>query len=473
MAAECDPNNPFSAAGCLIDDIATGIDDTIKGVSGVVSFAQDPFGATLQALKDGAKSLTTEVLPFLTTAIQPDLSAGFFLRAYAVSFAAAIFVMVLIMIGLFVRTAKGTMAGRDLVQSIAQYTPIFLVGTMFGPLAGILLVKLFHALTDSVIVWAMGSAQQIIDGLVALIDKIDPLATPGGVILAIILMLAMLIGLLFVLVILLCQLVTLYFTGVIIPLFLVWMIDPERRRLALGMVGLWVGILAAHPLLFFLLGFAFSIMGDTIITAGEKDGMQTVVTFVVALIAIYLAAFSPLVMMKFAPLLQAAFTPSASAGMSGGNTTIGHSNVTDATNEYGNGGREPSQPRPAPGGSGGGSSSSTTNTDTTTDKKLSEATAANESAPETAEAVPVGAQSAATGAEGVAGVEGAEGTAAGLAEAGAAESATGVGAAVGVPTMIAAAGAAAADAAKRGADGAVNQATAPMDGDSPIGGSNL
>lgn len=470
MATDCDPTNPFEAAGCIIDDIG----NTIEGVGSVVSFAQDPFAATLGYMKDGATSLTTDVLPFLTTAIQPDLSAGFFIRAYAVSFAAAIFVMVLIMISLMVRTAKGQMAGRDLVQSLAQYAPMFLIGTMFGPLAGIILVKLFHALTDSVITWAMGSVQNIIDGLVALIAKIDPAATPGGVILAIFLMFMLLLGLLFILVILLCQLVTLYFAGVIIPLFLVFIIDPERRSLGLGMAGLWVGILASHPLLFFLLGFAFSIMGDVMVTAGEKDGMQTLVTFVVALIAIYMAAASPLLLMKFAPLVQSAFTPSVGGGGGGGSNnsnTIGHTNITDATNEYGNGGRE--SYATSQGGSGGGSGSSSSSTATSTDRTLSEAAATNESVPERGETAPVGANSAAAGVNTGAAAEGAETGAAGLAEAAAAESSTGVGAAVGVPTLIAAAGVAAVDATKRGADGAVTQATAPMDGDSTLGGSNL
>ncbi|MBT2486935.1 hypothetical protein J7E28_19755 [Microbacterium sp. ISL-108] len=424
-------------------------------------------------MKDGAKSLTTDVLPFLTTALQPDLSAGFFIRAYAISFAAAILVMVVILISLFVKTAKGEMAGRDLVQSLAQYAPLFLIGTMFGPLAGLLLVSLFHALTDSVIAWAMGSAQQIIDGLIALIDKIDPAATPGGVILAIILMLLLLIGLLFVIVILLCQLVTLYFTGVIIPLFLVFMIDPERRGVGLGMAGLWLGILAAHPLLFFLLGFAFSIMGDTIVTVGEKDGLQTLVTFVVALIAIYMAALSPLALMKFAPVLQGAFTPSSSGSGSSSGNTIGPSNITQAGNEYGNGGSETSSTtttqttQTTTGGSG-----SSTSTDST-DKTLSEASSTNESAPTSRETAPVGAGGSASGAGAAGSAEAAESGATGLAEAGAAESSTGAGAAVGVPTLIAAAGVAAAETAKKGADGAVAQATAPMEDSNTLGGSSV
>lgn len=460
-ATECD--NPIAAVGCFINDVTDGVGDVVEGVGGVVSFAQDPFGATLKALKDGAKSLTTDVLPFLTTALQPDLSAGFFVRAYAAAFAAAVLVLMIIMIGLFVKTGKGNMAGRDLVESIAGYVPMFFIGAMYGPLAGIILVNLFHALTDGVIKFVMGSAQQIIDGLIALIDKIDPVATPGGVIVGIVLMFLLLIGLLLVVVILLCQLVTLYFSGVLIPLLLVWLANPDRRNLALGGAGLWVGVLASHPLLFFLLGFAFSIMGDTLVTIGEKDGLQTLVTFVVALIAIYMAALSPLLMMKFAPFLAPVFMPSPSSG-GGGGGDVGHSNMTDATNEYGNGGREGSDQSSSSTSTDGGGSGSSSSTNNSTDKTLQEAAANNESGPGGREKAPVGAESAAEGAEAGEAAAAGESTAAGLAEAGAAESATGAGAAVGVPTLVAAAAVGAADAAKRGADSAVDQATAPMDG---------
>ena len=87
-APKCD--NPIAAIGCFVQDVTDNVRDAGNVINGAVTFAQDPFGATLKALKDGAKSLATDVLPALTTAIQPDLSAGFFLRAYAVSFAAAI-----------------------------------------------------------------------------------------------------------------------------------------------------------------------------------------------------------------------------------------------------------------------------------------------------------------------------------------------------------------------------------------------
>lgn len=467
-------NSPLGPAGCIADDIVNGIGDVGNSIGGAISFAQDPFGATLKALRDGVHSLTSDVLPVLTTAIQPDLSAEFFLNAYRISFAAAVFVMVLLLMSLFVRTGRGDMAGRELVQAVAFYTPLFLIGAMFGPLAGIMLVNLFHALAESVIAWGTaGQAQAIIDGLLALTDRMDPAAVPGGVILAIILMLLMLVGLLFVLIILLCQLVTLYFTGVIVPLFLALLIDPARRQAGLRYVGLWVGILAAHPLLFFFLGFAFSIMGGSINTFGAqgKNELQTLVTFIVALIAIYIAAFSPLLLMKFAPLIPAmasAATGGGGGGRSSGgdNNTVGPSSVTDATNQYGSGGRESS------------SESSSTNTTTTTESKTSstsesttDPTLTNTDTPSGEPETPVGARTGAgSGATAAEGAGGAEAGATGLAEAGAAESGTGAGAAIGIPTLAAAAAVAAAEKAKETGDKAASHAVAPMD-DTSLDGS--
>lgn len=474
-------DNILTQAACNIgngvNDITTGVTDTVEGV---VTFAQNPYVATLNALKDGAKSLTSDLLPTLTTAIQPDLSSGFFINAYRISFGAAVFAMVLILVGLMVRTAKGEMAGRDLAQSLFQYTPMFLIGAMFGPLAGIALVGLFHALTNAVIAWGTaGQADAIVNTLLALFDDMDPTALPGGVILAIILMLLMLVGLVIVLVILICQLVTLYFTGIIIPLFLVFMIDPERRQMALGFVGLWVGILAAHPLLFFFLGFAFSIMADTLLTIGDGDGLQMLVTFIVALIAIYMAALSPLALMKFAPALQGVSMPKSNGGGGGGGRPIGHKNLTDATNEYGNGGRESNNTTTTQSTMGVRNGSAASSTEAT-DNPLSNATAANESAPTSREKDTAGAGSAGGGSSSASKAESAESGGSVLANAGAAKSSASAGAAAaeaegaaatGGATLLVEAGVSAAQTAKKGADGAVAQATAPMD-DNTLGGSS-
>jgi len=459
-----------TAANEQCDNFICDLGGLGESIGGAVNYWQDPFGNTFKALQDAASGLAKDVLPALTEATLPDLSADWFLRAYAISFATAIFAAVLLLIPQILRTARGTMAGRDLAESIGLYFPLFLVGAMFGPMFGILLVQFFHALSNVFISWGVaGSYSQVIAQMESLIDTTDPGTLTGGVFIACVLMLLMVIGLFLVVLMLIVQLVTLYFTGVLIPLGLVWIIDPTKRTFGLRLVALWLGILAAHPLLFFLLGFAFNMMAGSIVTIGQNDPLQTLVTFLVAIIALFMAALSPLLLLKFAPVIPTGMGGTSGPALSG--STIGSQNMTDAGSKYGS-------------TSDGGSSTSTSSTSTaTSDAEPSTAQASgpggglSEAASRAADSSAgsesaIGARAGATaGAEGAAGAAGATAGAEGLAAAGAAESATGVGAAIGVPTLIAAAAVGAAEKARQVGEAASNQAVAPMDDQgSNIGG---
>jgi hypothetical protein len=214
------------------------VGNTINGVAGAVSYWSDPWGNTYKALRDAANGLATQLLPQLTSATLPDLTVDWFLNAYKVSFAAAIFGAVLLLIPQLLRTAQGTQSGRELFESIGLYFPVFLVGAMFGPAIGILLVNFFHALSDSLAAWGISSSvEEVNKRFTAMLSEQDPLAIAGGVPVAVLLMFLMLCGLFFVLLVLVVQLVTLYFAGVLIPLGLLWIIDPRRRSSVSGWSG--------------------------------------------------------------------------------------------------------------------------------------------------------------------------------------------------------------------------------------------
>ncbi|SIO30372.1 hypothetical protein [Agromyces cerinus] len=454
-------NEPCNDILCEIG----GIGDAIGGVA---NFWSDPWGNTFKALKDAAASLAKDVLPALTESTLPDLTAEWFLSAYAVAFAMAILAAIVLLIPQIVKTARGTMAGRDLLESIGLYFPLFLVGAMFGPMFGYILVNFFHALSNVFIEWGIaGSYSQVITRMESLINTTDPATLTGGVFLACVLMLLMVIGLFLVVLMLIVQLVTLYFTGVLIPLGLVWIIDPTKRTFGLRLVQVWIGILAAHPLLFFLLGFAFYIMSGSIVTLGENPPLQTLVTFLVAIIALFIAALSPLLLLKFAPVIPTGMGGTNGPAISG--SPIGSNNMTDAGNKYG---------QSSDGGSGSNSSRSSTSSTSDAEPSTVEGSGPGSSGGGLSE---VAASRAAAGGAGEAGAAGAAGAGAGagsaaagaegLAAAGAAESATGVGAAIGVPTLIAAAAIGAAEKARELGDAASDQAVSAMDDQgSNIGG---
>ena len=429
----CD--NPFS---CIV----TGVGNTISGVAGVVSYWSDPWGNTYKALRDAAKGLATQLLPQLTSATLPDLTVDWFISAYRISFAVAILGAILLLIPQILRTARGAQGGRELFESIGLYFPLFLVGAMFGPAIGALLVNFFHALSDSLAAWGITSTvDEVNKRFTGMLSEQDPLAIAGGLPVATLLMFLMLIGLFFVLLVLIVQLVTLYFTGVLIPLALVWIIDPNRRQYGMRLVGLWVGVLAAHPLLFFLLGFAFNMLGGSVNFLGNDASLQKLVQLLVAVIAMFIAAVSPLLLMKFAPIIPVGSGGTQGPGLRPG--AWGPSSMSDALDRYRSNGGGSSSPMPAmamassSGGGGGGFS----------------AGGAGGSGSLSAAAASRAAGTAAGGAE----------AAGGLAAAGAAESATGAGAAIGIPTLILAGAMTAGSKVGSVAQAASDHAVATMD----------
>lgn len=438
-----------------IGSIIGGLGDVIDGFTGAVSYWSDPWGNTFKALQDAAKGLSKDVLPALTEATLPDLSTDWFLRAYAISFAASIFVAVALLIPQVLRTARGAQAGRDLVESVALYFGLFLVGAMFGPALGMMLVNFFHALSDDIVDWGLrGTVTGVIGDFQTMIAEADPVGITGGLPIAVLLMLCMVIGLLLVFAMLVVQLVTLYFTGVLLPLGLVWIIDPGKRNFGMKIVSVWIGILAAHPLLFFLLGFSFVMMANSVATFGNNLNLQSLVQLSVAVIALFIAACSPLLLMKLAPVIPTGFGGTRGPALAAG--SIGPRNMSEATARFDRTGSAPST----------SSRSATSNAPTAT---------ARSAAPE-AEGISMAgasvARASAVGAGGaVASAGAAEGVAtagAGLAAAGAAETSTGAGAAIGIPTLVLAAGATAASKGVQLTEAAGRQATAALD-DSTIG----
>jgi hypothetical protein len=322
--------------GCddFICDVVGGVGNIVDGLGGAIGFAQDPFGAIFRTLRDAASGLARDVLPAITDATLPDLSLSWFIQAYAISFAAALLVGIVLVIVQLVKVARGTLAGRDLVDTLGVYFPMFLIGAMFGPLFGIILVNFFHAISNDVIAWGVeGSTEELTSRFTAMIETTDPAALTGGVVIACLLMLAMVLGLLLVLGMLIVQLVTLYFTGILVPLGLVWIIDRDRRQFGMKLLQLWVGILAAHPLLFFLLGVTFNLVAGSVTGFGESPPLQSLVTLCVALLSLFVAALSPMLLLRFAPIVPTGIGGSSGPTLGRGDS-YGSRSLADADRRY-------------------------------------------------------------------------------------------------------------------------------------------
>lgn len=311
-----DPPADDSPGSGIIDGITGAIDNIVKpitdGVGGAISFAADPLGAVFKATRDGASGLAKDLLPALSHATEPDLSADWFIQAYAISFALAIVVWGFLLLFQFVSVARGSMAGQDFLEVVLARSAVFFGGALFGPLLGLMLVKTLGALTDSLITWGIVSSS---DRMLASMNEMlatDAAAIPGGVIVGILLMICMILGLILVMVMLVVMLVTLYFSGVLLPLGIVWIASAKHGSTARKIPLLWFGILACHPLLFFLLGVSYNMIASSSNWMQWSEGLRTLMNLLSMFIAMVIAGLSPLLLMKFAPVL-----PSGVGGQGG------------------------------------------------------------------------------------------------------------------------------------------------------------
>jgi hypothetical protein len=443
-------------------------------VGGAVNFASDPLGAIFKATRDGAHGLANDLLPALSKATEPDLSVDWFIKAYAISFALAIVVWGFLLVFQFVAVARGALAGQEFVEVLTPKTALFFGGALFGPLVGVMLVKALGGLSESLISWGIVSSSERMLATMDSMLKTDAAAFPGGVIVGIGLMVCMIVGLFVVVIMLAVMLVTLYFSGVMAPLGMVWFTSAKHGSFGRKIPLLWFGILACHPLLFFMLGIAYNMIAASASWMKWSDGLGTLMNIIASFIALMIAGLAPMMLMKFAPVI-----PSGAGGQNGPSLTppqkeygpqsmrdVKDMNRADSTGDSGAQGDSGSQ------GSGPASQDpEASGEDGSLVRKLrelnggSQADAASgpDAAPVTPKApigpgpkagVGVGAEAGAGGAAsgvGAAGA-GAGGVAAGGAEAmaaaGAAESATGAGAAIGIPTLLAAGAMAAAEKAK-------------------------
>lgn len=464
-------------------------DKTAGKAGDVISFASDPLKAIFQATRNGAEGLATELLPALSKATEPDLSADFFIKAYAISFAVAIMVWGVLLIFQFLAVASGKQAGADFVDTVFMRSMVFFVGALFGPWVGVFLVKFFGSMSTALIDWGVGtSSDKMLESMNSMLD-VQPSAIPGGVIVGILLMICMILGFLLVVIMLAIMLVTLYLTGVVLPLGLVWVASGKHDAMAKKIPVLWLCLLASHPLLFFLMGFAFNMIAEAADWMKWSGGLETLMGLVAAVVAMAIAGLSPILLMKFAPVMPSGAGQQSGPSMSAPDKSYGPQDMKEAKEEMrtskpggtesseedsqessgeaapargsglmnklkelgGGGGQESPEAAPADGTGGGGSEKSPTSmgdlgagggekagAEAGAGKAMPKAPGAGAGA---GEAAGVGAGAGGAGA----GAAGGAGAAEGVAAAGVAESSTGVGAAIGVPTLLAAGAMAAAE----------------------------
>lgn len=273
----------------------------VGGAIQVVKFTEDPLGYIATKMQSASAELAKTVLPAMNKLTRPDLSKDYFLSAYKISFALAIFVFVAFLGWNFVLLSRRRISGDEVIDTLSFYTPLFFGSVIFGPVIGTMLLDLTGALTDSLSAWGVGSVTDTTNQLRDAITAGTPEKITGGSVVAIIFFFCLILALVLCFVVLLVMLVTLYLTGAILPLSLVWLVQPRQRSKGIKVAMVWVSILFSHVLLFLMLGVAFHLVAG-LTTTFDDPGLTILAHLAVAVIALAMATLSPVLLMKFAPV---------------------------------------------------------------------------------------------------------------------------------------------------------------------------
>lgn len=270
----------------------------VGGLTDAVDFATNPLGYLVAECIKGVTGLIEGIFPTLTSLTQPDLSAEWFKSAYSLSWGLSFFLLAFILGMNFFQMARGKVGTDEVVETLSIYLPAWIIGCAFGPMIGLLAMKLVAALTAGI--WAFpgfGGGKKMIESgiyLAKLAHASGEPDFPGGSIIAIILLIILIFALLAVLIVMIVMMLTLYFAGALFPLMLTWILKPRTRAKGLKVVYLWVGILVAQVVLFFFLSVSFALFADGMSIMDDKvsSPMKSLFGLIAGIIAIVMAAFS-------------------------------------------------------------------------------------------------------------------------------------------------------------------------------------
>jgi len=259
-----------------------------------------------ETVANALRSLLDEVFVELVHISSPNLASQGFLSTYAAGAGIGMFVLVIMIARVWYRAATGDVTGEQLAESMWRWVPTAMVLVLFGPGIGYLLVRLTDAASLSIVDYFAPDVLSLATKVQTMVVLTEVANLPGGALMALGVMGVAFLGVIGLVGGLLMQLLALYLTGSIMAVAFTMLIDPASRDKALRLPLMWVGIAAARPVLFFLLG-AIGRMADSAFTtdAIQDDGLRALVTAFVAALALLIVGVAPWSLLRFAPVLPA------------------------------------------------------------------------------------------------------------------------------------------------------------------------
>ena len=281
--------------------------DTKETVTKVADFTSDPLGYIATSIQKACEDMTRSIFGALAKVLHPDFTVDWFLSAYRVSFALAVILMGFLVMTELARYRKGERGADEMLTTIIGSIPKFFLGVIMGPWIGNVVGACVGALCDGLIKWGGGNEGGIASlggSLAGLISGTSATSVVGGAIVGIIVFGVMIISLIGVAVSMLFMMLALYLSGASFPIGWAWVTSSRNKDTAFKIVNLIVGLMLSPPLMLFMLGVVMSLVKSNLMAAGgdKGDTVTHLLSIVLAIMALLMAAVAPAALTKFAPV---------------------------------------------------------------------------------------------------------------------------------------------------------------------------
>ncbi|RII41303.1 hypothetical protein DWB68_13245 [Galactobacter valiniphilus] len=290
----------------------TGVSNAID----VAKFIADPKTA-LDNLANDFKTQSVEgtkqVLTSLTSVTGLDANSKEFRSVWGAFAGIGVVVMTFMMLLLFKRYGEGKVSDDSFGTSMMYYLPGGFLLAIFGPGLMGLAQKWSSGLTDGASGWAAGA----INNFVSVIAGFGAMQSTDwfGSVLAVILFGILLLGAFGLLVFLLLSPFFMGFAGLAVAILWGLALVPSLRPRLAKIGSVVVVMIFMKPIVFVLLGGAFSLLAATpAFKTGTDDVLVNVGSLAATGIILLMLALSPALLFKFMPVLDADDVPSGTGG---------------------------------------------------------------------------------------------------------------------------------------------------------------
>ena len=288
----------------------------------VVDFVKDPLGFLSAAVMGAATWMLSQVAALANASTAPDLTAQWWIDAYQKGMAVGIVLFCFVLLYETFMLVRRRITPDQFMATMSLYAPATLAAMLFGPAVFQFLIQGATYLADGIIRSLTGfGGSDSFNAIDKSIQNTSVWATgaTGAVqaFLALFFGLLMLIAAVLVYLSLCMQAIVIYLGTALFAVGVVWYASTRHREHAWSIPRLVVTIVFSKCVLFFTLGVCLAIA--TAATALQGNGISgDLALIVMAIIGMFLAAFTPLILLKHAPIL-----PGMGAGVGVGLGIVG------------------------------------------------------------------------------------------------------------------------------------------------------